>query len=93
MLLCGSANRAKSWSCEHCQNWTDLKKREICLTCYWAYPETYQHIAMRAIRRIDLIWQGDEVKTYDKLKQQAADLAKEIPTYVKEIIERALGKQ
>ena len=26
MLLCGSANRAKSWSCEHCDNWTKLKK-------------------------------------------------------------------
>jgi hypothetical protein len=26
MLLCGSANRAKSWSCEHCVNWLELKK-------------------------------------------------------------------
>jgi hypothetical protein len=24
MLLCGSANRAKSWSCEHCENWNSL---------------------------------------------------------------------
>ena len=27
MLLCGSCNRAKSWSCEHCENWlNDLAK-------------------------------------------------------------------
>lgn len=24
MLLSGSANRAKSWSCEHCENWQNL---------------------------------------------------------------------
>ncbi len=47
MLLCGSANRAKSWSCEHCEDWKDVKKREICLTCYWASPENYEHIARR----------------------------------------------
>jgi hypothetical protein len=34
MLLCGSANRAKSWSCEHCVNWLELKKVEICRNCY-----------------------------------------------------------
>jgi len=31
MLLSSSANRAKSWYCEHCKNWNDLKKREICI--------------------------------------------------------------
>ncbi|MBZ0308561.1 MAG: HNH endonuclease [Anaerolineae bacterium] len=25
MLLCGSCNRAKSWSCEHCTNWLETK--------------------------------------------------------------------
>ncbi len=34
MLLSGSVNRAKSWSCEHCENWQILKKKEICLSCY-----------------------------------------------------------
>lgn len=28
MLLSNSANRAKSWSCEHCINWKELKKPE-----------------------------------------------------------------
>lgn len=27
MLLSGSANRAKSWSCEQCENWKNLKDR------------------------------------------------------------------
>lgn len=33
MLLSGSANRAKSWSCEHCENWHNLKDRTTCLGC------------------------------------------------------------
>ncbi len=92
MLLCGSANRAKSWSCEHCENWTKLKEREICLTCYWTYPESYEHIGMRQVRRLDLIWQGEEIATYEKLKAGARDVAKEIPAFVKEIIANAIKK-
>ncbi len=33
MLLCGSCNRAKSWSCEHCPNWLERKASVICKTC------------------------------------------------------------
>ena len=90
MLLCGSANRAKSWSCEHCENWNTLKDKSICLSCYWAYPENYLHIAMRQVRRIDIIWQGEDVEIYERLKQQAARLDKEIPELSKEIIEQAM---
>jgi hypothetical protein len=90
MLLCGSANRAKSWSCEHCQNWDSLKDKSICLSCYWAYPENYNHIAMQQVRRIDLIWKGDEIEIYERLQQQAISLNKEIPELVKEIIAREI---
>lgn len=93
MLLSGSANRAKSWSCEHCENWNNVKDRSVCLTCYWAYPENYSHIAMRQIRRIDLIWQGKEVEIYEKLKTQAQSLGSEIPEVVKEIIEKELSRK
>lgn len=93
MLLSGSANRAKSWSCEHCENWNTLKDRTICLTCYWAYPENYNHIAMRQIRRIDLVWQGDEIETYEKLQARAHSLDKEIPSFVKEIIEKEVNRR
>jgi len=90
MLLSGSANRAKSWSCEHCENWNNIKDRTICLTCYWAYPENYSHIAMRQIRRLDLVWQGKEIDIYEKLKAEAHSLEKEIPSFVKEILEREI---
>ena len=90
MLLCGSANRAKSWSCEHCENWKRIKDKSICLSCYWAYPENYTHVAMQQVRRIDLMWQGDNIEIYEKLKQQAVRLNKEIPEFIKEIIEREI---
>jgi len=93
MLLSGSANRAKSWSCEHCENWQNRKKREICLSCYWAYPEEYSHIAMRPVRRVDLLWQADEVAQYDRLRKDAHIAGKPIPQFVKEIIERAVQRK
>jgi hypothetical protein len=40
MLLCGSANRAKPWSCERCVNWRELRNPAIRRRCYWAYPNT-----------------------------------------------------
>jgi hypothetical protein len=93
MLLCGSANRAKSWSCEHCENWRNLKKREICLSCYWAYPENHTHIAIQPVRRVDLLWQGREVSQYERLKKNARVAGKLIPQFVKEIIEWAIQRK
>ena len=61
MLICTSCNRAKSWSCEHCKNWLEIKDSAICKTCYWASPANYEHIAMRKIRRIDLLFQDENV--------------------------------
>jgi hypothetical protein len=90
MLLCGSANRVKSWTCEHCDNWNNIKDRSICLSCYWAYPENYTHIAMQQVRRIDLMWQGEGIELYERLKQYANELDKDIPTFIKEIIEREI---
>lgn len=92
MLLCGSANRAKSWSCEHCENWTTKKDKKVCLSCYWAYPEDYSHVAMRQIRRLDMIWEGDDVAAYDRLKEDAAAYGSSLPEFVKAIIRRQLEK-
>lgn len=71
MLLDASSQRAKSWSCEHCRNWTELLKEEICQSCYWAFPENYTHIAMIEARRVDLQWAGEETKIYDQLAEEA----------------------
>lgn len=89
MLLCGSANRAKSWSCEHCDNWKYQKNREVCLSCYWAHPENYSHVAMKQLRRVDLIWQGTETKQYDQLKADAAEAGLAIPDFVKAVLRKA----
>jgi predicted DNA-binding protein len=42
---------------------------------------------MRQIRRADILWMESEVEIYERLKQQTLELQKNIPSYVKEIIE------
>ena len=86
MLLCGSCNRAKSWSCEHCINWTEAKKPEICLECYWGSPTHYSNIATKDIRRLDIQWTGDEVKYYDAIRIIAEQNKIELPEFVKKLI-------
>lgn len=66
MLLSPSANRAKSWTCEHCSNWIK-KDISFCMNCFWAYPENYTHIAGKTQRRITITFTGDEIKDYNKL--------------------------
>ncbi|GHU43512.1 hypothetical protein AGMMS50289_10060 [Betaproteobacteria bacterium] len=90
MLLCASANRAKSWSCEHCENWQNAKDKTICISCYWAFPEQYRHVAMRQIRRLDLIWQSDEISAYERLQKEAKFAGKTMPDFVKEILQKML---
>lgn len=85
MLLCASANRAKSWSCEHCPNWT-VKDVDICRTCYWAHPESYTHIATRQMRRLDLLWSEQEISDYEALVEAAAEVREEPLEYVKKVL-------
>lgn len=66
MLLSPSANRAKSWACEHCLNW-ERRDASFCISCFWAYPEHYTNIAGRHLRRIVLTFTGDEIADYDRL--------------------------
>ncbi len=66
MLLSPSANRAKSWTCEHCPNWND-KNPKFCVNCFWAYPENYTHIAGKEQRQIVITFTGDEIEDYNKL--------------------------
>lgn len=88
MLLCRSANRAKSWSCEHCPNFIGAKNPDVCRTCYWAFPENYTHLATREERRLDLVWTGDEVAEHQKLKSEAQKLQQDLPTFVKNVLRR-----
>lgn len=72
MLLSPSANRAKSWTCEHCVNW-ERKDAEFCMSCYWAYPEDYSHVAGRAERVVSILFSGDEIDDYNRLVELAGE--------------------
>ena len=85
MLICGPCNRAKSWSCEHCENWLHQKSPGVCLMCYWGNPENYIHVALREIRRVDIVWEKDEIQVYEKLKQQAEHSRAPLPEFVKKL--------
>jgi len=90
MLVCGSCNRAKSWSCEHCPNLLTEKAQRVCLRCYWGSPENYAHIALREVRRVDILWDENEIQTYEKLREIARKNRYTIPDYVKKIIAKHL---
>ena len=90
MLMCGSCNRAKSWSCEHCLNWLEQKEPGICQTCYWASPEAYKHIALRMVRRLDIVWTEHEIEVYERLKKRAANAQERMPAYVKSVVKKHL---
>lgn len=65
MLLDASAQRAKSWTCENCENFRTHRNPDICRSCFWAYPESYTHVAMRPERRLDITWSSDEAQVWD----------------------------
>ena len=84
MLLDASSQRAKSWSCEHCANFLELHDPSVCRTCFWASPESYEHVAMQDQRRVDLVWQGvKEVREYVRIAQAAADAQQPLAEYIK----------
>ena len=85
MLLCASANRAKSWNCENCENWS-RRVISVCQSCYWAFPEEYNHVAMRDIRRLDIVWADDEVNQYDSLRDESERQGEDLPDFVKAIL-------
>jgi len=72
MLLSPSANRAKSWTCEHCENW-ERKDSSFCLHCFWAHPENYDHVAGKYERIISLVFTGDEIEDYYKLIESSGE--------------------
>jgi hypothetical protein len=83
MLVCGTCNRLKSWSCEHCQNWLVEKESAVCQTCYWASPENYKHMALREIRRAEIVWSDGETDVFDKIKSAATAEGLSVQEYIK----------
>ena len=88
MLLDASTQRAKSWSCEHCKNWLGVRDVDVCRTCYWASPEKYTHVAMVETRRVDVRWDGQEVREFDRLSADAEAQGVTIQEHIKRHLER-----
>lgn len=90
MLLSPSANRAKSWTCEHCPNWN---KREdaMCRRCFWAHPENYEHIAGRFEKIVTILFSGDEIDDYNKVVEHLG--TKTIQAFIKEMIKESLKEK
>lgn len=93
MLLDASAQRAKSWSCEHCKNFISIKDPAICGNCFWAFPESYRHVAMREERRLDVVWAGEEAKHYDQFAATATSAKKTPQELIKEVISEYLRRR
>lgn len=70
MLLSPSANRDKSWACEHCPNWTP-KNIDMCKTCYYAYPEEYEHIAGVREKKLDLVFSSEDIDLFNEIVEEA----------------------
>ena len=45
---------------------------------------------MRDIRRLDLLWSGEEIVEYDKLVKEASKVQEEAPEYVKSVLRNHL---
>jgi hypothetical protein len=86
MLLDASSQRAKSWSCEHCDNFRKIHDPTICQRCFWAFPEDYDHIAMEQKRRVDIVWSGKDVSEYDAAKVAAQKAGQLLPDFIKGVL-------
>jgi len=77
------SNRAKSWSCEHCDNLIRKHDPDICRRCFWASPEDYNHIAETQSRRAEVVWTGEETRQFDSLKSEADVRSIEVSALIK----------
>lgn len=92
MLLCGSCNRAKSWSCEHCANLTGARDPRTCGSCYWAQPEDYAHVALRDIRRVELVWDEGEAEQHVAVVRRAERRGARVADYIKRVLAERIGE-
>ena len=86
MLLDASSQRAKSWSCERCYNWQENREVAVCLSCFWAFPENYTHVAGEHVRRVEIEWRGREVKAFEKLRARAEREDITVAAFLKKLV-------
>jgi hypothetical protein len=82
-LLCGSCNRSKSWTCEHCPNW-ETRDPATCASCLWASPEGYDHIATVQRRQLTVTWDADDVAEFDRLRAEAEASGRDLEGYARD---------
>lgn len=61
---------------------------DTCRSCYWAFPEAYSHVAMRDVRRLDILWSGQELIDHAHLQKAAQDHGTTMPGYVKNVLKK-----
>ena len=90
MPVSAAMNRAKSWECEACPNWNE-RSQATCESCYWAVPDqNYEHVATVPVRRLDLVWQADEVHEFERLLNYSKTIDDKITSVAKHVIAEAL---
>ncbi len=92
MLLCATCNRRKSWSCEHCDNWNEIRDPKVCQTCYWGSPEDYTHVALCPIRQLIITWIEDEVNQYNAIETRAKKENIPVPELIKQLLAQTLNR-
>lgn len=93
MLLELTSQRKKSWACEHCPNFIELRRPDICASCFWALPESYEHVATRPERREEVVWQGTEVSEHELLRLSAERDGLSVPDYLKQLAREQLASK
>lgn len=68
------------------------KKPTVCAECYWASPQDYQHIALRLVRRLDVVWEQAETTVYDRLNECVQMKQEDLTDYVKAALKEHLGE-
>lgn len=89
MLLSSAAQRQKSWSCEHCDNFKKILNPDICRVCYWASPQDYEHVAMTNARRVEVVWSGEAgVADYERASAMADAEGMTMQDFIKRVLKR-----
>ena len=72
--------------------WTTDQLLKVCQSCYWAAPEHYAHVALRLVRRLDVVWSGDRVPEYERLVRLSQHARKKLPEFVKDVLRDAIDE-
>ncbi|MCY8757330.1 HNH endonuclease signature motif containing protein [Bacillus haynesii] len=89
MPLCPSDNRNKSYSCEKCKNWLDIRDSEICKTCYWASPEGFEHVSMKKEKRTELVFRENEINVYTAIEEKAQFVGESVEEYIINLLKKS----